>query len=245
VLNYTNDDPLGGHQGRYWDTFRKAVPEYDLAVVMRELNVPEMLAHGARDVYRVWMTYDELAHRPRELSVTDRETWSNDVVFVGTWMPERGPFLADLIRRGVPLAIYGGRWERAPEWPVLRKAFRGPPARGEDYAKVVQASTACLGLLSKGNRDLHTQRSLEVPALGGLLCGERTSEHLALYRDGEEAVFWSDADECAEQCLRLVAQPDLARSIAIAGQSRVRELRLGNEDMVDEVLRRVGFKDPE
>ena len=78
----------------------------------------------------------------------------------------------------------------------------------------------CLGLLSKGNRDHVTTRSFEVPALGTLLCAERTDEHLELYKDREEAVFWRDAKECAEQCKALLANDSLREAIAKAGHER-------------------------
>jgi spore maturation protein CgeB len=240
VLNYNLDDPFGGRDDRHWDTYLNAVPAYDLVVVVRECNVAEAYEAGARDVLRVWRTYDELGHRPRTLSPDESARWSTDVAFVGTWMPERGPFLADLLRRDVPLTVFGNGWMRAAERDLLAPVVR-PPAEGEDYARAITAADVCLGLLSKGNRDLHTQRSLEIPALGGLLCAERTSEHASLYRDGVEAVLWSDSKECAVKCRELLDNPDLARSIATAGQRRVRQLGLGNEDMANAVLRHVGL----
>src|SRR5205814_1486 len=124
--------------------------------------------------------------------MADHDRWQSEVLFVGTWMPERGPFLADLVKLGVPLAIYGTRWEKAREWKSLKSFWRGGWIEGDDYARAIQCSRLCLGLLSKGNRDLHTTRSLEIPALGGVLCAERTDEHLALFREGLEAVYWSD-----------------------------------------------------
>jgi spore maturation protein CgeB len=241
VINYNNDDPLGGWYGRRWSTWRRALPEYDLAVVLREVNMGETLAAGARDVYRVWMTYDETIHHPYSLSSEERERYASEVVFVGTWMPERGPFLAELVRHGVPLSIYGGRWQRAPEWNQLSSSFRAAWVGDEEYAKVIQSAKISLGLLSVGNRDEHTRRSVEVPAIGGLLCAQRTGEHQALFKEGEEAVFWSDAEECAQHCLDLLAEPDRARAIAEAGRRRILELRLGNEDLGEEVLRAAGI----
>ena len=244
VINYNNDDPLGRRDGHKWDTWRRALPEYDLVVVLREVNVAESRAAGARAVHRIWMTYDETIHHPRSLSSEERERYASEVVFVGTWMPERGPFLAELVRRGVPLSIYGGRWRRAPEWSELASSFRAAWVGDEEYAKVIQSAKVSLGLLSVGNRDEHTRRSVEVPAIGGLLCAQRTDEHQALFTEGEEAVFWSDAEECAAHCLHLLAEPDRVRQIAAAGRRRVLELRLGNEDLCDEVLRAAGVGRP-
>jgi len=44
--------------------------------------------------------------------------------------------------------------------------------------------------------------------------------HLAMYEEGKEAVFWSDAKECAEQCKALLANDSLREAIAKAGHER-------------------------
>ena len=240
VLSHSSEDVFGVRDGHRWDTYRAAIPEYDLVVVVRDHNVDETLNAGARAVHRVWRCYDEVAHAPVSLSVDDRHKWGSRVVFVGQWMPERGPFLVDLLQRGVALAIYGPRWHRAPEWPVLREFVRGGYLRGADYARAIQSASVCLGLVSVGSRDLSTTRSVEIPALGGLLCAERTSEHSALYEDRVEALLWSSADECAALCSKMLAEPKLAAAIARRGQARVRSLRLGNEDLAHEILRVAG-----
>jgi spore maturation protein CgeB len=77
---------------------------------------------------------------------------------------------------------------------------------------------------------------MEIPYAGGLLCAQRTSEHMALYREGEEAVFWSSPQECADQCKRLLADPALMDRIKQAGRSRVLANRVGNEDICRKAL---------
>jgi len=237
IVNYTIDDPFGGRDGRRFAPYLKAQPNYDLVAVVREPNVAEAMQAGARRVIRVYRSADEVAHRPRELTETQQQHFASEVAFVGTWMPERGPFMAELIRHGVPLSIWGDRWQKAPEWPQLAPHWRGPGlTMDDDYAAAILASKVSLGLLSKGNRDLHTTRSLEIPALGGLLCAERTREHLELYDEVCEAVFWDDAAECAEQCRALLA--DEARRKAIAAAGHVRALRNGhyNEEVMQGII---------
>ena len=237
VVNYNIDDPFGQRDRRLWRLYLKAVPEYDLVAVVREENIAEALAMGARRVLRVFMSGDEVAHAPRALNSDDWAQWGSEVVFVGTYMRGRGSFLAELVRRGVPLAIYGSLWERAREWPVLRFCWRGPGLTdASEYAKAIQCSKVSVGLLSKENRDLHTTRSMEIPYLVGLLCAERTAEHLSLYREGEEAVFWSSSEECAEQCFRMLRNPQLRDSIAARGRIRCLNNRMGNQDVLTAIL---------
>jgi spore maturation protein CgeB len=236
LVNYNNDDPTGRRDWCRWGTFREAVPGYDVLLTMRSVAVDELRALGAQRVKQVFMSYDESVVCPQEMTAAEIERWKEKVLFVGTWMPERGPFLAALIRQGVPVAIYGNRWLEAPEREVLRAVVRGPAISGKDYVKAMQSADVCLGLLSKGNRDLHTIRSSEIPAVGSLLCAERTVEHTAMYRENREAVFWADAAECAARCREMLAEPVKRRAIAEAGRRRVLELRLTHTCVLQDVL---------
>jgi len=161
------------------------------------------------------------------------------VAFIGTWMryEKRDEFLLELVAQGVPISIWGDRWEKSPHFAKLKSYWRGNALRGRDYVAAIQGSKLCLGMLSKGNRDLHTQRSLEVPFAGGLFCAERTTEHQELYKEGAEAVFWSDATECADICNRLLKDSILREKIRKSGMERIRALKLGNEDVCRHVLK--------
>lgn len=236
VVNYNNDDPFGTRDGRSWDSFKRAVPEYDLLCVLRAVNVAEAQALGARRVLRVGASYDPVAHRRRDLTPEEEARWSSEVVFVGTWMPERGPFFRRLMELGVPLSIFGNGWNKASEWTELRRVHRGPGALGPDYVAAIQCSRIALGLLSKGNRDLHTSRSVEIPFIGGLLCAERTSEHVEMFAEDREAVFWSTPEECAVNCRRLLEDESNRRRIAGAGRSRVFALKRSTDDVMQAIL---------
>ncbi len=151
-------------------------------------------------------------------------------------MPERGPFLLRLVERGVPLRIYGDRWHLAPEYGKLRSHVVLGNLGGDDYVKAIRGAAIAIGLLSKANKDLHTTRSFEIPATGTLFCAERTSDHLEMYEDGKEAVFFDCADECADLCLALLAQPDRISEIATAGLNRIRRNGDFNENLLTKII---------
>jgi spore maturation protein CgeB len=237
VVNYNIDDPFGKRDRNNWALFRRTVPFYDLLVVMRDCNIQEATKRGAQKVLKVFMSADEIAHAPRELTEDDRLRWSTDVIFVGTWMPERGPFLARLIELGVPLAIFGNRWQKAREWPVLRSVWRGPAlSRDDDYAKAIQCSKVALGLLSKGNRDLSTTRTFEIPHLSGVFCGERTTEHQQLYKENDEAVYWNTPEECADVCKELLHNRSLRERLGPRARSRCIANQTLNEKVMSQIV---------
>jgi spore maturation protein CgeB len=236
IVSYSIDDPLGPRDGPRFKAYRQCLPYYDLNAVVRNENVAEAYALGALDVLRVYRSADEVSHAPRKISEIDHKAWDADVLFLGTWFPERGPFLLDLIKRGVPLTIRGSSWHKAPEWLELKAYWMGGSIAGDDYAKAIQCAKVNLGLVSKENRDLHTTRSLEIPALGGLLCAERTIEHVQMYLEGKEALFWSDAKECAEICKLALADESRRQAIAKAGQQRLKRNGHLNEAVLAEVI---------
>lgn len=241
VILYNNDDPTGKRDGRRFDSLRAALPAYDLCAVLREPNVGEFYAHGARSVHRVWMSYDEVLHRPFESIEDIPAAFRSEVAFVGTWIRGEGrdEFLLALIDCGLDIAIWGDRWQKSPNWSRLRAHWRGPALAGRDYVAALQGAKLALGFLSRGNRDLHTTRSAEIPYAGGLLCAERTAEHRAMYREGEEAVFWKDAAECAAVCHRLLADDALRERIRQHGRARVEQGGYGNEAVCRDILSRV------
>jgi hypothetical protein len=239
LVNYNHDDPTGERDGRAWGSFKRAVTLYDLLVTVRPETEAELKALGARQVLRVWRSYDEVDHRPREITPDDQTRWGSEVVFVGTWMPERGAFMAELVRRGLPLAIYGDFWPKAAQWRELKAAWRGPAVYGDDYAKAIQCSKIALGLLSKENRDHHTTRTAEIPALGGLLCAERTNEHMQLFVEGKEAVLWGDAPECARVCEEMLANNVRRETITQGGKVAVHRHGLGNEAILSAVIQKL------
>ena len=238
VLNYNVDDPYGWRDLNFWYQYRRAVPAYDLVVVVRKENVAEAHSLGAKRTLLVYRSADEEAHSPFELTGEERDKWASEVLFVGTAFPERGPFFAELIRYGVPLTIYGGRWHRLKEWKIVRPYWKGAHLSDRyTYAAAIMSAKVCLGLLSKGNRDLHTTRSLEIPSLGSVLCAERTQEHLALYNEDEEAVFWSNAEDCAAKCHALLNNDVWRKSIGEKGRQRYLKNGWTNMKIAESILR--------
>ena len=243
VTNYNHDDPFSPRYYRKWRLYRRSIPEYDLLTVVRDKNVNEVKSFGGKRVLRVFMSADELVHKqPLQVSSEDIAAWSSEVVFVGTWMPERGRFMVRLLQHSIPLSIWGDRWHKAREWRFIERVWRGPSVDGHDYVKIIQTSKICLGLLSKENRDLHTTRSVEIPAAKGLLCAQRTREHLAMYIENQEAVFWKDADECARVCHKLLKAPSQRLTIAQRGHERCLKNNYFHEPTLSLLIKRATEK---
>ena len=69
------------------------------------------------------------------------------------------------------------------------------PIYGEDYVKGLCATRINLCFLRKINRDLQTDRTMEIPACGAFMLAERTDEHLRLFAEGKEAAHFDSNEE--------------------------------------------------
>jgi spore maturation protein CgeB len=241
IILFNVDDPTGKRDGNRFKSLLKAIHLYDLVVVVRRETEKECISLGAKKVLRVFRSYDEVAHKPFDNYNEIPLSFRSEVAFIGTWMrhEKRDLFVLELIQHGIPMSIWGDRWQKSPYWKLLKNYYRGGALGGRDYVAAIQGAKICLGLLSKGNRDLHTQRSLEVPYIGGLLCAERTVEHLEMYKENSEAIFWSDVKECASLCKELLLNDALRETNRLGGMKRVRNNFVGNEDICRLVLNNI------
>ena len=231
------DNPFQRRDFRKWDLYLKCLPFHDLTVLPRQENVGQALDAGAKDVMRVYFSYDPSAHAP---TVGADQMKKHDVIFVGTWMPERGPLVVALLRAGLGLKIVGNAWPRSPEWNEIKSHWLGSSVYGRAYVEAIESARIAIGLLSKGNRDLHTQRSAEVPFIGSAaFCAERTSEHMEMYREGEEAIFWDSPEECVLACQQLLKNDGDCARMAARARERVIALGLSNDEVVASILDRV------
>lgn len=237
LVLFNADDPTGRRDGRRFDSLVAALPIYDLCVTVRDETLAEFRQLGPRTI-KSWRGVDEIVHAPRSPAEPPNVECLGEIAFVGTWMrgENRDHILAHLVHSGLPVGIWGNRWQRSAHWGRLQPHWRGPALHDRAYALTLSSAAGCLGFLSKGNRDLHTHRSLEVPYAGGILIAQRTAEHVEMYREGEEALFWDDAEECVDQCRRLLADPALGARLRLAGMARARELGVGNESVVSTIL---------
>jgi len=219
LVLYSEDDLFAHHnQSAY---LRAALPAYDVVFTHKSYNAnPEELpALGARRVYYHPKSFDPELHRPIETTSAERERFGAPVTFIGTFEQDRAHWLAWLAGRETGVRVWGNGWcAWRDRHPLLRVEDR--PIYGEDYVRSVCASDIQLGFLRKKNRDLHTDRSIEVPACGAFLLAERSSEHLALFEEGREAEYFDTREELLHKLRYFLAHPAERRERALAARAR-------------------------
>lgn len=214
--------------------FEQAIPLYHLHLVTRQSNVEQLVQRSAAVVSKFLFSFDPSTHRPVPPLADDRNHFDVDVVFVGHFEPERELPVAWAAASGARVGVWGPRWMLAGR-RALRRAraprgmVRGPGLWGDDYARAFFGGRIGLGLLSRWMRDRHTCRTMEIPACGGLLLAERTEEHLELFEEGREALFFECEEELRRHVQYLLRHP--AERVAIAEAGRRRCFRSGYDHL--------------
>ncbi len=226
VVLINHDDFFSQFKYNTSPTLIKALPYYNYIFCTKEVNVDEVKKYNKAAEMFLFAFYPRI-HYPPNHNSEDESMWSSDVVFVGNAYQQRIKqleYLVTNINHPIRLKIYGLNWERmlssgSPLWKHIQKRALMPA----EMQKAIYYAKVSLGFLCKENRDDYTQRSFEIPAIGGLLLAERTNRHKKLYKEDSEAVFFdsNDFEELLNK-LRLLLDDDKKRkSIAKNGHQKV------------------------
>jgi spore maturation protein CgeB len=215
-LTFLTDDPWIPKQRSSW--FLRALGQYDRVYSPRRANLTDLEELGCRTVRYLPFGYSPAVHFPQAPPPAERDRYAAELLFVGGPDAERVKILSLLIRAGFQVALYGWRWER---YASTRGAARGVA----DAATLRQATSAAkvtLGLVRRANRDGHSMRSFEVPAMQGCLLAEDTADHREIFgAEGETVLYFARDEEIPGKLRTLLHDPDLRSRLASGAYTRI------------------------
>jgi len=235
LVSWSLDDMYARHNRSFYYT--QGLKYYDHVFTTKSYNVEELKSLGARNVSFLYQAYSRYRHLNETLDVT--EPTKRDISFVGYADEIRFRTILFLADNGVKVELAGGTWEKFKSDGHENISIHARDLLGEEYSDFIRTSKINLGFLRKINRDLHTSRSVEIPACGGFLLAERTSEHDELFEDKVEAVFFDD-DQDLLRLVRHYLSDDKQRDlIRMRGLKRCHDSDYSYDKMVDIMLLKV------
>jgi spore maturation protein CgeB len=218
----------------YGNDFLSSTQFYDCVFTPKSFHIKPLKAASAQRVEFLPYAYDPWCHYPVKLNANEREQFTSDISFVGTWETKRAESLEALIAGNFPyrLTIWGNQWERLSAVAPLRKFVQFKPAVGETQAKVFAGTKIALAFLSPP--DLHTARTFEIPAYGAFMLAERTPEHTSFFEEGREIACFEGAQELRQKIDYYLSHDEERRTIAKAAHDRVIK---GGHSYVDRMRR--------
>lgn len=207
----------------------RALRKYDWIFTTKSFGVRDMREQLAIEHASVIQhAFDPDLHQPLQLRNGDLERYACDVSFIGTWSPKKEQVLGALSRRlsYLRIRIWGEQWWKSKD-KELERSIEGHEVTGEEYVRAIAASRINLCILSErregaSSGDQVTSRTFHIPACGGFMLHERTTELLELFAEGESVAAFGDENELVTAVERwLGADADRAR-IARCGLELVR-----------------------
>lgn len=238
IVSYTADNMALRHNQS--QQFLKCFPLYDVHITTKSYIIDDLKQLGAKKVIFTPQSYATEFHHQWNLSASDRMRLGCDVGFVGTYELERAESMLYLAQHGIKVRVFGS--DRL--WRKYRDVNKNLIVEkyglySEDYSKSFQAFKISLCFLKKINYDLHTSRTMEIPACGGFMLAERTAEHQSLFVEDKEAVYFSSNEELLEKCRYYLSHDTERETIARAGHQRCITSDYSNEGMVRRILKEI------
>lgn len=237
LVSYSEDDMFISSNRSIWYT--KGLKYYDVVFTTKSHNLApcELNSIGARRVIFVGKAYDSSLHRPLKVSNEERVKFGSDVGFIGTYEDERAKSMEFLAEHDIKIRVWGSGWnnKRLHKNIICEKK----PLYGDDYIKALCSTKINLAFLRKANRDLQTDRSVEIPACKGFMLAERTVEHMHLFEEGKEAEYFSSDCELLEKVVYYLINEGKRESIANAGRERCIKSGYSHDERLAEMISRL------
>lgn len=156
-----------------------------------------------------------------EVSDTDFERVRDEpeilrVGFIGTPDRERSVTIQRFIDAGLPIDVYGFHWRDylTPSPLLTINAF----VTGEAMLRALRRYRVQINVFRPHNAESHNMRTFEVPAAGGIMLAQDSTEHREFFESGREAFYFSTPDEMIARARDILALPkdaaDAARDAA-------------------------------
>lgn len=224
IILYCNDNPFLKRDKKKWLLLKEGLKFFDFIFFEIFSRLKYAKINKLKNCYAVLPQYEKETDK-KYLIKKKNKIHNNDIVFVGNWFPERSKFFLDLHKLGVDFKIYGMGWHKDKYvFNILKSKIYNKYVENPEYSKIIQSSKIALCLLSKGNDDDITTRTIEIPAIGTLLLSEKTNTQTKILIENKEAVYFKNVKDCAIKCRKLLANNDLIKKISKAGNYKIKKV---------------------
>lgn len=215
---WTTDAP------RNSDLMMKTAFDYDHLFCQGSEYVDIFTQMGLAEAEWLPMACDPEVHRRVNVSAEEKLKFGSDVVFMGSYYPQRAEMLQAVLRHHP--ALWGPGWDVLPQTSPLRACIRGAHTQPGIWTKIYSATKIVLSIHycdSENHFPVHqaSPRVFEAMACGAFVLTDRQKDVLSLFKDGEHLVTFSDDADLDRKIAFFLEHADERQRIATAGRQEV------------------------
>ena len=221
IYFYCSDNPFVNRDKKKWELIKSVISKFDLMIFHQKSREKYIKKFKIKKYVIIIPPY----YKDLQFNNYKKKTNKRNICFVGTWFPERGKFFYELKKLGLEFNIYGPRWDKDKKYyKYLKDNITLKRLSINECAKIVSTYKIGISLLSKDNNDDITHRCIEIPAIGSLLCCQRTKTMKKILIENKEAIYFDTPKECFNQCKKLVNNEKRLNKISKNGNHKITKI---------------------
>ncbi|RPH52474.1 MAG: hypothetical protein EHM85_02715 [Desulfobacteraceae bacterium] len=208
----------------YFETLVTGAAFYDY-IFCQGTEAVEMLARaGIKGAQWLPMACDPEYHHSVECTSADRKKYGSDIVFVGSYYPNRATLFEKLVDFNI--AVWGPGWDALDRNSLLGRCIRGAHTTPNDWLKIYSASKIVLATHYKDPQNRFpvyqaSPRIFEALACRAFVLCDDQRDVFSLFQDGEDLVRFIDASDLMNKAKHYLAHPEERNKIAGMGNRNV------------------------
>ena len=209
---------------RLFQTIINIAPLYDYIFCQGTEAIELLNQAGVKGAQWLPVACDPDLHKPIELSAKEKIHYGSDVVFVGSYYPNRLDLLAYLA--GFDLAVWGPGWEQLGKKSPLVKHVKAAYTSPSEWVKIYSASRIVLAFHYQDPNDSFpvyqaSPRVFEAIACGAFLLCDNQRDVLSLFKSAEHMATFVDENELTEKAKYYLDHAAEGETIARQGRIEV------------------------
>lgn len=234
MIHYTPDCAFYMNRSRF---FLRSLKYFDYLITTKSFELTYYQKYVEKDkVILTIQGYDNNIHKPH--FTFDQK--DEGLIFIGLHEMHRERLIQTLIDNGVKVKLAGKKWKYFVRKNDHNKnlIYLGDVLKGDTYASAISSSLFGLGLLSKKFPELHTTRTVEIPACETALLTERTVDTENMFKD-DEVIFYSDTPDLMNKINELIDDYDTLKRVIKSGKERCLRSGYDYRSILSEILEKV------
>ncbi len=198
----------------------KSAPSYD-KVFCGGTEAVELLAeNGIKNA--VWLPFacDPDVHKPSAVSAEDRKKYGHDIVFVGSYYPNRAELFESI--KDFDFAVWGPGWEKASCF-LKKHIVASLGLKYEEWLKIYSsAKIVVMAHYQDGKNPCYqaSPRVYEALACGSFLLCDRQKDALSLFEEGKHLAVYDNSSDLKEKAEYYLSNNDERIKIAAEGREK-------------------------
>ncbi len=179
---------------------------------------------GIKGAHWLPMACDSAQHRSLKLSKEEQKNYRHDIVFVGSYYPNRAELFEKLT--DFNFWVWGPGWDKIERGSGLRSHIKAAHTTSSEWVKIYSAGKIVLATHYQdpnGRFPVYqaSPRIFEAMACGAFVLSDHQRDVLALFKDGEHLVSYKGHEDLISKIKFYLSHPAERRKIAEQGRYEV------------------------